>query len=96
MEATFVNIVEKGDKILVLENGSFSERMIDVAGRLGAEVTALHYTWGTPIDVDEVAARFKKDHYKAVAMVYAETSTGISTQWKRLAHWSKILIPYCW
>ena len=77
MEATFVNIVEKGDKILVLENGSFSERMIDVAGRLGAEVTALHYTWGTPIDVDEVAAQLKKDHYKAVAMVYAETSTGI-------------------
>ena len=59
MEATFVNIVEKGDKILVLENGSFSERMIDVAGRLGAEVTALHYTWGTPIDVDEVAAQLK-------------------------------------
>ena len=77
MEATFVNIVEKGDKILVLENGSFSERMIDVSGRLGAEVTALHYEWGTPIDVDEVAAQLKKEHYKAVAMVYAETSTGI-------------------
>ena len=77
MEATFVNIVERGDKILVLENGSFSERMIDVAGRLGAEVTALRYPWGEPISVEEAAAQLKKEHYKAVAMVYAETSTGV-------------------
>ena len=39
MEAAFVNTVEPGDKVLVLENGVFGNRMADVAERLGAQVT---------------------------------------------------------
>lgn len=77
MEASFVNTVEHGDKVLVLQNGVFGTRMIDVAKRLGAEVTSLDFEWGKPVDVDQVAEQLKKDHYKIVAVVYAETSTGV-------------------
>lgn len=77
MEAAFVNVVEPGDKVLVLENGVFGGRMADVASRLGAEVTTLSFTWGTPVDVERVAEQLKKEHYKIAAVVYAETSTGV-------------------
>jgi alanine-glyoxylate transaminase/serine-glyoxylate transaminase/serine-pyruvate transaminase len=84
MEAAFVNIVEKGDKVLILQNGVFGTRMIDVAGRLGAEVTALEFAWGTPVVLDQVAEQLKKDEYKVVAVVYAETSTGVKNPVKEI------------
>lgn len=77
MEAAFVNIVEPGDKVLVLINGVFGNRMADVAGRLGAQVTTLEYEWGTPVLTSDVKAQLEKDSYKLVAVVHAETSTGV-------------------
>ena len=35
MEAAFVNIVEPGDRVLVLENGIWGARARDIAGRCG-------------------------------------------------------------
>lgn len=77
MEAAFVNMVERGDKVLVLQNGVFGQRMADVASRLGAEVKELAFAWGTPVDVEQVADELKKNDYKIVAVVFAETSTGV-------------------
>lgn len=77
MEAAFVNILEPGDKVLILINGVFGNRMADVAGRLGGEVTALHFDWGTPVIPAAVAEQLRKDSYKLVAVVHAETSTGV-------------------
>ncbi|MBE6011799.1 MAG: alanine--glyoxylate aminotransferase family protein [Lachnospiraceae bacterium] len=77
MEAAFVNMVEYGDKVLVLQNGVFGQRMVDVASRLGAEVTELAFEWGTPVDINRVADKLSKEDYKIVAVVYAETSTGV-------------------
>ena len=77
MEAAFVNIVEPGDKVLILENGVFGNRMADVAGRLGAQVTKEEFEWGTPVKVERVKELLAQDHYKVVAIVHAETSTGV-------------------
>ncbi|MDR1815091.1 MAG: alanine--glyoxylate aminotransferase family protein [Clostridiales Family XIII bacterium] len=84
MEAAFVNLVEKGDKVLILQNGVFGTRMVDVAGRLGAEVTELAFEWGKPVDVDRVADQLGKDRYKIVAVVFAETSTGVRNPAKEI------------
>lgn len=77
MEAAFVNMVEPGDKVLVLQNGVFGQRMVDVASRLGANVTELAFEWGTPVDMNQVSDALAKDNYKIVAVVFAETSTGV-------------------
>ncbi|MCG6912138.1 MAG: alanine--glyoxylate aminotransferase family protein [Deltaproteobacteria bacterium] len=77
METCFVNLVEPGDRVLVLINGVFGMRMQDVATRLGAEVNVLEYTWGTPVDPEEVARKVAENDYKIVAVVHAETSTGV-------------------
>ncbi|OQX54461.1 MAG: alanine--glyoxylate aminotransferase [Candidatus Aminicenantes bacterium 4484_214] len=77
MEACFVNLIERGDPVLILINGVFGTRMKDVAGRLGAQVDTLEFEWGKPIDVEMVAQKLKDKFYKIVAVVHAETSTGV-------------------
>jgi alanine-glyoxylate transaminase/serine-glyoxylate transaminase/serine-pyruvate transaminase len=77
MESCFVNLVEPGDAVLVLQNGVFGVRMADVAGRLGADVDVLEFEWGAPVIPDDVAAALGKKQYAIVAVVHAETSTGV-------------------
>ena len=77
MEAAFVNLIEKGDPVLILKNGVFGMRMEDVAARLGADVDVLEFEWGTPVLADQVQAKLKEKHYAIVAVVHAETSTGV-------------------
>ena len=77
METCFVNLVEKGDRVLVIINGVFGKRMEDVARRLGAEVDVLEFEWGTPVVPADVAEQLKKGPYSMVAVVHAETSTGV-------------------
>ena len=84
MEAAFVNIIERGDKVLILQNGVFGTRMVDVATRLGADVTELAFEWGKPVDVGMAADKIKTGKYKMVAIVMAETSTGVKNPVKEI------------
>ncbi|MBN1670201.1 MAG: alanine--glyoxylate aminotransferase family protein [Kiritimatiellae bacterium] len=84
METCFVNLIEKGDAVLILINGVFGKRMQDVAGRLGAEVDAIEFEWGTPVDVEQVNAKLEQKAYKIVAIVHAETSTGVANPVKEV------------
>jgi alanine-glyoxylate transaminase/serine-glyoxylate transaminase/serine-pyruvate transaminase len=77
METCFVNLVEPGDRVLVLINGVFGVRMEDVATRLGAEVDSLKFEWGTPVILDSVREQLAQKKYDLVAVVHAETSTGV-------------------
>lgn len=77
METCFVNLIEPGDPVLVLVNGVFGVRMSDVASRLRAEVETLEFEWGQPVDVDAVAEKLSGKKYAIVAIVHAETSTGV-------------------
>ena len=77
MEACFVNLLEPGDHALICRNGVFGGRMAEVAKRCGAEVTLVDAPWGRAIDPDLVAAAAKKRPFKVLALVHAETSTGV-------------------
>ena len=77
MEAGFVNVIEPGDRVLVLVNGVFGKRMVDVAGRLGAKVTEVEFTWGGPVEPGRVAEALDRDTFDLLAVVHAETSTGV-------------------
>jgi alanine-glyoxylate transaminase / serine-glyoxylate transaminase / serine-pyruvate transaminase len=75
-EATVMNLVEPGERVLVCINGVFGNRLADMAERAGGEVTKIERPWGevfTVADVKEALARVKP---KVVAIVMAETSTG--------------------
>ncbi len=77
METCFVNLVEDNDPVLILKNGVFGMRMADLAQRLRADVDVLEFEWGTPVLVDKVKEKLAGKFYKIVAVVHAETSTGV-------------------
>ncbi len=86
MEATLVNLIEPGDRVLILKNGVFGNRMEDVAGRLRAEVETLDYEWGTPVVVQDLRDKLAASpDYKIVAVVHAETSTGVANPVEEIA-----------
>jgi alanine-glyoxylate transaminase/serine-glyoxylate transaminase/serine-pyruvate transaminase len=77
MEAVLTNLIEEGDPMLIPVNGFFSERMVEVARRLGAQADILEIAWGKPVESAEIAKKLKEKPYKLVGMVHAETSTGV-------------------
>jgi alanine-glyoxylate transaminase / serine-glyoxylate transaminase / serine-pyruvate transaminase len=79
MEAAIMNLLEPGDTAVVAVNGQFGERMVDMAGRAGAEVVRVDCPWGEPVDAGKVEAALKGRGAKLVGLVHAETSTGALT-----------------
>jgi alanine-glyoxylate transaminase/serine-glyoxylate transaminase/serine-pyruvate transaminase len=77
MEAAIMNLLEPGDRAVIAVNGAFGGRMVDMAGRAGAEVTAIEHEWGRPIDPARVEAALAEGPAKVLAFVHAETSTGV-------------------
>ena len=75
MEAAFVNSVGPGDVVVVGVNGLFGERMCDVARRCGAEVVRVEAPWGSPLDPEALLGAHPSP--KVIALVHAETSTGV-------------------
>lgn len=77
METCLVNLLEPGDEAVVCINGVFGGRMADIAERCGARVTKIEAPWGQPIDPQTVKDTLKSLKPKLVAIVHAETSTGV-------------------
>jgi alanine-glyoxylate transaminase/serine-glyoxylate transaminase/serine-pyruvate transaminase len=76
METCVVNLMEPGDKMIVCVNGFFGQRMVDVAGRTGAQVTMLERPWGHVFDLNQIRDALRQVRPKALGIVQAETSTG--------------------
>jgi alanine-glyoxylate transaminase/serine-glyoxylate transaminase/serine-pyruvate transaminase len=75
MEAAFVNVVGPGDVAVVGVNGVFGERMVEVARRCGAEVVRVDAEWGEAVHPSRLLAAHPSP--KVIAVVHAETSTGV-------------------
>lgn len=86
MEASFVNLIEAGDKVVICINGVFGGRMKDICERVGATVVTVDNEWGTPVDVDALQETLAEHpDTVAVAFVHAETSTGVRSDAKAIA-----------
>ena len=68
MEAVLTNLIETGESMLIPVNGYFSDRMTEVARRLGAQVDVMEFPWGKPVDAAEIAKKLKEKKYKLVGM----------------------------
>ena len=87
MEFCFVNLIEPGDEVIIGVNGVFGTRMVDVAQRCGAKVTRGEAEWGRIIEASAVAEALKQvSRPKLVAVVHAETSTGVLTPVEEISH----------
>lgn len=78
MEACLASLLEPGETVIVGVNGYFGERLCQVAVRGGARVVRVEAPWGTAIDPAELlAAQRSHPHAALLAVVAAETSTGV-------------------
>jgi alanine-glyoxylate transaminase/serine-glyoxylate transaminase/serine-pyruvate transaminase len=77
MEASLANLVEPGDHVLVGLNGYFSTRLVEMAGRYGGDVRCLERPWGEAFTLEEIRAGLEKHRPAILALVHAETSTGV-------------------
>jgi (S)-ureidoglycine-glyoxylate aminotransferase len=77
IEAVLASLVEPEDRVLVGVYGHFGELLCTLAMRHGARVERVDAEWGQPVDTADMAARIRRDPPKVVAIVHADTSTGI-------------------
>jgi alanine-glyoxylate transaminase/serine-glyoxylate transaminase/serine-pyruvate transaminase len=82
-EASLVNTLSPGDKILMFETGHFAALWREMATRLGFAIDYVAGDWRHGVDPAVVYAKLAddRDHQiKAVAVVHNETSTGVASR----------------
>ena len=76
-EAVLATFVAQDERLLVVSNGAFGERIAEMAQCLGIHMSHLRYDWGEPIVLEQVQGMLDGDpRIRAVAMVHHETSVG--------------------
>ncbi|HDZ89095.1 MAG: alanine--glyoxylate aminotransferase family protein [Deltaproteobacteria bacterium] len=89
METCFVNLIEPGDEVVVCVNGVFGTRMCDIVTRVGGRLIRVDAQWGETIDPDAVSHAVKGKDPKLLAVVHAETSTGVLQPLEELSRIAK-------
>ncbi len=77
MEIAASNLVEAGDKVLVVSTGYFGSRYKDILNGYGAEVTFLQSEPGDIVEYDLIEETLKKDSYKLMTFTHVDTSTAV-------------------
>ncbi len=77
MDCAGANLVEPGDRALVLSTGVFGDRFEDLLTRYGAEVDVIRAPIGETIDFDAVAAALRENPYKLMTATHVDTSTAV-------------------
>ena len=90
LEASLVNTLSPGDKVVAATAGSFGDRFIDMAVAFGADVHRLDFEWGEAIDPEAVRQALRDDpEVKAVMVTHNETSTGVTHPMEDIARVAK-------
>src|SRR3989475_10427744 len=77
-EASLVNTLSPGERVLSFENGHFARLYAEAARRLGMQVDEVKLRWGDAVTQADVEDNLKPEH-RAVLIVHNETSTGGTT-----------------
>jgi alanine-glyoxylate transaminase/serine-glyoxylate transaminase/serine-pyruvate transaminase len=85
METAVANLVKEGTRATIIVTGYFGDRLAQMCGRYGATVTRLNVEWGRACDPDALRTQLKDAPADVVAMVHAETSTGVVNPVRELA-----------
>ncbi len=94
MEVAAANLIEPGDRALVVGTGYFSERMAEILRRYGAEVTEVTAPAGEAPALEQIReALQQKGPFKALFATHVDTSTGVRVDPSRSAAWPARLAP---
>jgi len=85
MDLAGANLVEPGDKALVVNTGYFGDRFGALLERYGAQVTHVRAPVGGRPALGEVESALKQDQFKLMTVTHVDTSTGVITDVRGLA-----------
>jgi alanine-glyoxylate transaminase/serine-glyoxylate transaminase/serine-pyruvate transaminase len=85
METVVANLVDVGTRVLVVVNGYFGDRIAQMCERYGAAVRRLDVEWGSACDPKTLRQAIDARPADVVAIVHAETSTGVVNSVRELA-----------
>ncbi|NJJ33725.1 alanine--glyoxylate aminotransferase family protein [Clostridioides difficile] len=78
LEAACASLTEKGDRVLVIDNGIYGEGFKDFVTMYGGEYVLFSSKYTKSIDVDELKAFLDKDsNFKYATVVHCDTPTGV-------------------
>ena len=76
MEMAVANVTKRDDNILIVSNGFFGDRFIDICNRKGLNVEVISAEWGDVVSPEAVEEKLKEKNYAAVTVTHVDTSTG--------------------
>jgi alanine-glyoxylate transaminase / serine-glyoxylate transaminase / serine-pyruvate transaminase len=85
METAVANLVREGTRVAVVVTGYFGDRLAQMCTRYGAVVSRLDVEWGRTCDPDALRRHLASNGADVVALVHAETSTGVLNPVRELA-----------
>ncbi len=88
MEAAVGCLAGRDERVVVVENGKFGERMGEIAS-MHTEAVRIQSPWGQSPDLEQVATALEQAPTKALVFVHNETSTGVVNPAKQLVDLAK-------
>ncbi|SHH32414.1 L-aspartate aminotransferase apoenzyme [Thermosipho atlanticus DSM 15807] len=77
LEAAVSNLLNPGDKAIIVEAGKFGERWREIAEAYNINIVSLKLEWGEAVTPEQIKEAIEKHpDAKAVFTTYSETSTG--------------------
>lgn len=78
MEMAIGNTLKAGDNVLIVSNGFFGDRFIEICERKGLNADILQSEWGKIVPLDEIEKKLGEKDYRAITLTHVDTSTGVS------------------
>jgi alanine-glyoxylate transaminase/serine-glyoxylate transaminase/serine-pyruvate transaminase len=76
MEVALLNVTGKNDRVLVLSQGYFGERMAEICKAFDIAADVISSRWGSAVRPEELRAALKDRRYGVVAVTHVDTGTG--------------------
>ena len=77
MEMAIANTTKRGDNVLIVSNGFFGDRFIEICERKGLNVDVLNAEWGKTVSPEEIDAKLAEKDYAAITVSHVDTSTAV-------------------
>ena len=77
MEMAVANFLEEGDRLLVVNTGSFGERFVEIFSRYRVKIDQLTVPVGHAAGKDQVREALEEEEYKLLTVQHVDTSTGV-------------------
>ncbi|MGE5223450.1 MAG: pyridoxal-phosphate-dependent aminotransferase family protein [Omnitrophica WOR_2 bacterium] len=85
MDTAAANLVEPGERALVVNTGYFGDRFRTILERYGAQVSQVGAPAGGSPSLQEIENELKKGGYKLITLTHVDTSTGVLTDIQAIA-----------